>query len=100
MYPARFAVDYPDRSLDRLWHGTGCGEPVTLRGRIVNDSPGQRRLSTVTVRAAWSPLTSRADVTHWLEGRDQRETGWVLGEDAVGPVVVPGASVPFTVEAS
>ncbi|GGK73668.1 DUF6049 family protein [Ornithinimicrobium pekingense] len=74
------------------------GEPVTLRGRIVNDSPGQRRLSTVTVRAAWSPLTSRADVTHWLEGRDQRETGWVLGEDAVGPVVVPGASVPFTVE--
>jgi hypothetical protein len=74
------------------------GEPLTLRGRIVNDSTQRRRLSLVTVRSAWLPLASRAEIASWLEGVDQRETGWVLGQDAVGPVVVPGAAVPFRVE--
>ncbi|GAA1171752.1 hypothetical protein GCM10009584_10840 [Ornithinimicrobium humiphilum] len=73
------------------------GEPLTLRGRIVNDGDQRHRLGLVTVRAAWSPLVNRADVTHWLEGRDERDAGWFLGQDDVGPVVVPGASVPFSV---
>lgn len=73
------------------------GEPLTLRGHIVNEGDQRRRLRMVTVRAAWSPLVTRADVTHWLEGRDERDTGWFLGQDDVGPVVVPGASVPFAV---
>ncbi len=74
------------------------GEPVSVRGRIVNDGPAQRRLTTVTARAMWTPLLARADVTSWLEGSDTRQAGWILGVDDVGPVVVPGASIPFRVE--
>lgn len=73
------------------------GEPVTLRGRIVNDSTRRHRVSTVTVRAAWTPLTSRGEVSRWVEGEDERQAGWILGDDEVGPVVAPGAAVPFHV---
>lgn len=74
------------------------GEPVTLRGRVVNDTEVQHRVSTVTARAAWVPLTSRAQVTQWVDGTDDREPVWELGDDLVGPVVAPGSDVPFTIE--
>ncbi|MFK5634309.1 DUF6049 family protein [Ornithinimicrobium sp. LYQ103] len=73
------------------------GEPVVLRGRVVNDGDRVRRLSTVDLRAAWAPLRSRADVSAWVGGTDARATDRVLGDDEVGPVVAPGAAIPFTV---
>jgi hypothetical protein len=73
------------------------GEPVTLRGRIANDGDRVRRLTTLSLEAAWAPLRSRAEVASWVDGTDDRMTELVLGDDAVGPVVAPGATIPFAV---
>ena len=74
------------------------GEPLVLRGRVVNDGEGRRRLNSLTVSATWQPLGSREAVTDWVEATDPTlEAGHVIGDDAIGPVVAPGRDLPFTV---
>ena len=73
------------------------GEPLTLRGRVLNPLPTTTRLSSLTVSASRVPLASRAAVADWLEGRGRRETGWVLGDDTIGPLVPPRGALDFTV---
>ncbi|RIK15591.1 MAG: hypothetical protein DCC50_07625, partial [Acidobacteria bacterium] len=72
--------------------------PLVLRGRVVNDGDTRQRLGSVQALAAWTPLGSRAEVAGWIGGADEREPGWILGVDGVGPVVAPGRDVPFRVE--
>ncbi|QFG70038.1 DUF6049 family protein [Ornithinimicrobium pratense] len=73
------------------------GQPVTLRGRLVNEGPDVSRLNLITVAAAMGPLTSRADVAGWVEGTDPRSASWVLGDDALGAVIPPGGQDEFEV---
>lgn len=74
------------------------GEPLVLRGRVVNDGDRRRRLTSLTVSATWAPLGSRDAVTDWVEATDPGLTaGRVLGDDAIGPVLAPGREVPFSV---
>ncbi|WP_131106317.1 DUF6049 family protein [Ornithinimicrobium sufpigmenti] len=73
------------------------GQPVTLRGRLVNDGPDVSRLNLLTVAAAVGPLVSRADVAGWVEGTDPRSASWVLGDDAIGAVVPPGGQEEFEI---
>ena len=73
------------------------GEPVTLRGRVVNDSARQQRIGHVSAEATWGPVTTRADVAAWLDGAPDPATDWLLGIDTVGPVVAAGSQVPFAI---
>lgn len=75
-----------------------AGEPLELRGRVVNHGDGRRRLTSLTVSATWQPLGSREAVTDWVEATDPSlVAGHVIGDDAIGPVVAPGREVPFRV---
>ncbi|GAA5159890.1 DUF6049 family protein [Ornithinimicrobium tianjinense] len=73
------------------------GEPVTLRGRVVNDSERQQRIGHVSAEATWGPVTTRAGLDDWLDGDPGLATDWLLGSDTVGPVVAAGSEVPFTI---
>lgn len=72
------------------------GQPIQLRGRVVNDGDEGRRLRTITATAAWSTLESRQAVDRWLDGSDERISPWELGHALVGPVVAAGSEVPFS----
>lgn len=72
------------------------GEPVTLRGRIVNDTGEGHRITRVVAQAAWSGLGDRRSVDAWLEGEDDRPTDWRLGATLTAPVVAAGSETPFS----
>lgn len=71
--------------------------PATLSGRVINSSTSAARLSGVTLSASTSTLGSRQEVMDWVERGVDRTTGWVLGEDTVGPLVPGEGEVGFSV---
>ena len=73
------------------------GEPLVLRGRVVNDTGRGQRLARISAHAAWSALTEREAVDGWLADRDTRATPWHLGDGLLAPVVAAGSEVPFTI---
>lgn len=73
------------------------GQSVTLRGRLVNDGPEVSRLNLLTVAAVDAPLSSRAEVTSWVDGADERVASVVLGDDALGAAIGPGEQGGFEV---
>ncbi|SOC58417.1 hypothetical protein SAMN05421879_1366, partial [Ornithinimicrobium cerasi] len=73
------------------------GEEVVLRGRVVNGTGTQQRVGHVSVEASWSLLTTRGGLAEWFTAEVGSGTEWLLGVDAVGPVVAAGSEVPFTV---
>ncbi|WP_431473318.1 hypothetical protein [Ornithinimicrobium sp. W1665] len=88
----RIVLDEVDPAVAR------AGEPLELRGRVVNDGQRRRRLTSLTVAATWEPLGTRQAVTDWVEATDPGlVAGRVLGDDAIGPVVAPGRELPFSV---
>ncbi|WP_289018689.1 DUF6049 family protein [uncultured Ornithinimicrobium sp.] len=75
-----------------------AGEPLELRGRVVNDGDSRRRLTSLTASTTWQPLGSREAVTDWVEATDPSlVAGHVIGDDTIGPVLAPGRELPFTV---
>ncbi|MDO5739153.1 MAG: DUF6049 family protein [Ornithinimicrobium sp.] len=75
------------------------GDPVVLRGHIVNGSTTSRRVNTLVVDASWTTLRDRRAIDRWVGDPESpgREATWRLGQDTVGPVVAAGAQIPFTV---
>ncbi|WP_151523749.1 DUF6049 family protein [Serinicoccus kebangsaanensis] len=73
------------------------GEPVTLTGRLLNGGTVPHRMSFLTATASSTGLTSRRQVSDWLSGELVLDRSVALGDDTVGPVVPPGAAVPFQV---
>lgn len=74
-----------------------AGEPVTLTGRVVNHTGESRRLTSLTAAVSSVPLSSRVELADWVDGEPVRETGQVIGDDTIGPVVPAGGAVPFRV---
>lgn len=73
------------------------GQPLRLRGRVVNDGDSLQRPEAVTLRLAGTEPRSRQQVADWVAGRTPLEGATTLGDDTVGPILPPGQEMPFAI---